>query len=787
MKTLSALPLLVLFAAFPVAAQDAGRDPAPPAGPVGPAPTSDPATPPAAAPAAAPHERCKTAFLEDVVKRFTGIGSFVGDGRIGKANRTMSSGLQAGEMYEVGVLTFGDFRLCDAGTWRHLASGGAPDWRNAEAKKYWDAGSAKQQAALLLIADDFFKAFDPKALAVLTAADKVIEAGVRLGIVATSDSDKSLSETLPGAVGGPFIALKPKTVRFTLEGEHTASVSPEQLGPTLRLLVDERDESNGGGKAVMSFRLAVLALHAELFRLGVSDAAVIKRLGAALPGVHDFTPGLPNSRAFYRVEEAVARDDAKFRRVVAALTGEGPTPALDDAAPRADALLESVDLGVRNLVAIRAQEVNEIVAVAKARLLKDKTISQLEVSARAAAAVKDMPTNSLPAAVLQRLAETPEYARLDALYENRKRGPGGDSWVSSPQGQAMAAERDTLKAAALSAGIETVDGRKAIVFTQGGKKTVLGSIVPESVEGDPSARANTAAVISNFITEGALGDAKYQAVVAAIRGGRPVRPILKPAEIAVAKDVPPGTKKITEGAAGCENPKDLIRNDYETYAARQRAAAAAMAGANVRSRKDVEKERLKALATSEVACKKKKAAAAAIRGDYFDDTQAKAVAKVDAECKADIKAINDAAEAKIAALAAQEAGDRDPGKLRAQADADLAVGFGVAIVGSIATLRHDYTTAGSPRLRRLSRVTGDSPRLTTFTASWFAQEWPQDVAGRPKLKAAIDACASALGFGGKKISYHNPENPGNVDNYCKVNEQLTAYIVGLKGSTKLVP
>lgn len=757
MKTPSFLLLLVLVSALPAAAQiKAGQ-------------------------------RCDTAFLEKVVNDFK-AGGIVADDRIGTKS---ANGVT------IPALKFNEAKTCDAATWRHLASGTPLVWRNADAGKYWDAGNAGPNAALVLVADDFFKAFDPKALKVLAAADAVIEAGVQLGVITAAEAAKPLSELLKGASGGPFGALKPKTVTPVAAEKQAANVPPEQIGPTLRKLLDETGAAKGGGAAVMDFRLAVLALNAELGNLGGSNAAVVKRAGVGLPAVKDFTPGLPNGYVLAKVEKAAALDDAKFGAALQALIGAGATPALDDAAPRAGALLEPVDLGLRNLVAVRAAQVEQIVAAAKVRL-KGGKISAVETAVRAAGAVSGLPKDSLAAAVLQTLSQTPEYARLDVLYENNKRDKG-DAWVNSADGQAIAAAREDMKAAALSAKIETVDGLKAVVFTQGGKKTVLGSLVPSSVESETAARSDAAAIISRFIADGAVGDAKYQSVMAAIGGegqpGQPLNVALKPGESAVAKVVPPATKKIQDGAAGCANPADLIRNDYETYAARQRAAAAEMAGGNVRSRNDVEKKRLEALAVSDVACKKKKAGAASIKQDYFDDAaiakaaREKAAGEAEAWCAGDKKAIEEAAGAKIKELAALEAGDRSPVKLRAKADADLAASFAVAVAASVETLRKDYTTASSPRLKKLSAATGNSPRLTAFTALWFAKEWPLDPSKKAELEAALAGCSLDLGLGDARYSpfYRSPDNPDNVDKYCKVHEKLTKYIADSKGSNRPAP
>jgi len=154
---------------------------------------------------------------------------------------------------------------------------------------------------------------------------------------------------------------------------------------------------------------------------------------------------------------------------------------------------------------------------------------------------------------------------------------------------------------------------------------------------------------------------------------------------------------------GCDNPKDLIRNRFETYAARQRAAAAAMAGSNIRSRNDVEKKRLEELPCPTSRARQKKVDAAAIKQDYFDDA---AIAKA-ARDKAAARLKRGAPRPRRSSRKLRRPRSRSwplrkPGagsgrRFVAKADVDLAASFGVAIAASVETLRKDYTRG--PRAR----------------------------------------------------------------------------------------
>lgn len=747
----------------------------------------------AALPAAAepkPGERCDVKWLEETQAIMSQSGRSVSDERVEVVGNIVK-------------LKFGGPKTCDAATWRHLATvepvgepvldartgqpvgGTALRWRSRAAGDFWKDTAVAQHIGLVLVVDDMFRAVDAKAAAIVAAGDEVIDAAKALGLADFTVSEKPLGELSRGTSGGPIGLLKPRVVTIFEETKQGPStVPPDQLGATMRKLVTDGPSL---GDAVIRFRLAVLGLEAELGRLGSSDAFLKKRVAGATEGLKDYTPGLPSTFVLVEATRPHALAQEKYAAALSALVGPGTVPALGDQGLRAPALLDPVDLALRNLIAIRSAEVDRIHAAAKARL-KGKSVAQFEVAARTSAEAEKLPKNSLAASVVERLSESRDYQQLDSLYAGNIARHGAD-WAKTPDGVAMARAREEMLAAARSATVETAaDGSKVVTFTQGGRKVALTSVVPDAVENSESARRDVAGMIARYIVTGAKEDARNQAMWAAIGGaGQPGQPLdtgLSGGEAALARTLPPESKKIKEGAAGCENPKDLIRNDYETYAARKREAAADMAGDNVRSRNDVEKKRLEQLTAADAACKAKKAEAAAIRQDYFDDpaiaaaAREKAAAEAEAGCVAARQAIEDAAKARIAELAAAEAGDRDPAKLRAKADAELTVAFSAAILASVDTLRKDYTTGGSPRLKELSALTRGSSKLTAHTTLWFDKEWPRDEARKAELQAAVAACAKDLGLGdaSSSPSYRNPEKPDNVDEHCKINKNLTAYI-----------
>lgn len=769
MKTPSSLALILLCAALPAAAEPK------------------------------PGQRCDTDWLEKTQALMSQSGRTVSDERVEIVGDKVA-------------LKFGHAKSCDAATWRQLATaepvgepvmdpkthqpvgGTALRWRNKAAGDLWKEATVAQHIGLVLVVNDFFGAVDAKAAAVVAAGDEVLDAAKALGFADFTVSEKSLAELQKNTSGGPIGAIKPRVVAFPAE-KATAMVAPEQLLPTMRKLVNDGPTL---GDSIIKFRVAVLALEAELARLGKSDDFLKKRVAGATPGLNDFTSGLPSGFVLVEAERANALKNEKYGTALTALVGPGTVPELADQGLRGAALLDPIDLGLRNLVAIRSAQVDKIFEAAK-KHLNGRTLAQYGVSARTSAEAAKQPANSLSAAVVKRLQESSDYAALDNLYAGNIERHGAD-WAKTPDGMAMAQAREDMLKAARTATVETqADGSKVVTFTQNGKKVSLTSVVPSAVENNESVRNDVAGMISRFIVAGAKEDARHKAVWAAIGGaGQPGQTMdtgLGVSESELARSLPPAPKAIKEGAAGCDNPKDLIRNDYETYAARKRAAAADMASGNVKSRNDVEKKRLEQLAASDVACRKKKEEAAAIAKDFFDApaiVKAKreaAAAAAEAWCAESRGIIEAEAKKKIEELAAAEKGARDPAKLRAEADAELAKAFGDSILRSVETLRKDYTTAGSPRLKKLSEMTGNSPKLTAFTRFWFDKEWPVDAARQADLKAAVETCAKALGLGdaSDSPSYRNPEKPDTVDKHCKINEKLTAYIKSSADANQPVP
>lgn len=745
-----------------------------------------------------PPARCDSEFLAKVINDFAKGGVVVDADRID--TKTVDG-------VTIPVLKMNSPKTCDAGTWNQLSAVSATEgvWRSQDASRFWQGGRAPEQAALLLVVDDAYRVIDPKGQEALAAADAVIDAAEALGLAKKTPFADSQLAWLAANSGGPFAALKPTNVEIIEKKDFKGgTVGGDTAGPAWRKVLDNTGAANAGGSEVLRFRVGVLQLGAALGNLGHSTALVKSRLGKEVGALRDLTANLPRDYQTPKADAATAIKDEKFKSALDALIGAGTTPSLDDKAAREGAALESVDRGLRNLLAIRAAQIDKIVVRAKEQIA-GTTIAEIEASARAGSVGAKTPEHKLGAAVLSKLSQTPEYIELNSMYDNSKadQTPAGKARTEK-----IAAARESMEAAALSATVSAdPSGVKSVQFTQNGG-VVKPGIVPAVAEGEDT-RGDAAAVIARFIVSGAQSDAKYQAALAAIRGsGQPggsLESPLKAPEVAVGNQVPPALKDIKAGAAGGCDPRDLARNDHETYAARQRAAANDIVAGNRKSREEIQDQQKSALADAETICAQELSAANAITrsSDFESEERFKgrvAAAKAEAEknCGARKKVINDKATAALDAAKEADAKSKADAVIAA-ADAKVDASFKVAIGLSVENLRADYVKKGSLRqlgLIEAAKLSGPSDELVIFIHEWFDTNWPRlteeqknkaDDIHTKTFRDAVNACAAKLGLGttiaGKKNpSYKNPESMDNIDKECGVKAALPPFIVKKKGT-----
>jgi len=766
--------------------------------------------------------RCDAEWLEKTYATMSQAGRTVSDER-------------AEVVSDVIKLKFGHANTCDAATWRHLATvelvgepildprtrqpidGTALHWRSQAAGNYWKEGTIAHQIGLVLTVNDFYRVVDAKAAEISAAADEVLDAAKALGYVDYKVSEKSFAELSRGTSGGPIGAMKPRVVTVIAIDKQVAAPMPqEKYGPTLRKIIGDGPVF---GEAVERFRLAVLGLEAELARMGKSSELAKKR-GVQAEGLTDYSPPLPDTFVAIPADKANVVKE-KYDSALEALVGPGTVPEFGDQGLRGKALLDPVDLALRNLIKVRSAEVDKIYDIAVKRL-NGKTVGAHETAKRAEADGKD--ATPFGSAALKALAGTREYIKLDELYEAAREKKGLDD----PETVALAKARDDLKAAALSTTIETgADGRPTVVFTgNGGRKHALSGIVPpqEGAQGDAD-RESAAAVVARFIIDEAHSRGAFAAIKAVVtdgggldKGGNYPSGVTN-ADLPAVIDVPPAIAKINAEGAGCKDPRDVYRNNYESYAARKQKAAAEIASGNSRTRDQIQSTQAREVEASKAECEKRKAAASALQADSFTPKaelaalRAAAKAEADAFCVDDLKEIDGRAKKAFKDQELLEKGDRDPNKNLPQANKELDEAAQLAIVGSVSQLRKDYTNpAGGRRVASLMFDAGlqsqnaevkakDLKKTSALALVWFMKHWPEgeELTGsaqaerKSQLADSLKNCKAGLGITpitvktddaskDSDISYGSPDKPDTVSRKCKIHADLTAFIKSRKAN-----
>ncbi|UPT74240.1 MAG: hypothetical protein M0D55_00220 [Elusimicrobiota bacterium] len=324
-----------------------------------------------------PGERCDTAFLENVAKNY--VDGNIADERIVDVSRRLGA-----ETVTRKGFRGGDVKICDVGTWNPLVTQTDRVWKQEDAKAHWYANGAKGNAALILVASDFYASVDALAAEALSAADAAIEAGTALGVAAATDWTAQQKTWLAANGGAPTVARAGKSVTALKKAEWVnGTVTPQSVGAALRKLTDDKGQGRAGGSEVIRFRTAVLALAAGLRMHARASGNVRTRLGADAGRLREFIAAPAKEIPELKTGRAEALDDTKYGVALEALTGKGPVASLEDATARPDAALDYVDLALRNLISLRAAQIEGLVASAKEKL-EGKSITQIEVAARAA-------------------------------------------------------------------------------------------------------------------------------------------------------------------------------------------------------------------------------------------------------------------------------------------------------------------------------------------------------------------------------------------------------------------
>ena len=139
-----------------------------------------------------------------------------------------------------------------------------------------------------------------------------------------------------------------------------------------------------------------------------------------------------------------------------------------------------------------------------------------EIVARAQAMARARFASPLATAALSRLPEATEYSLIELFYQEHLR-TGGRRWLESPEGQQVVAVKNDLEGAVLSAAVVTTDGKKEIVYTQGGRRYVIDGFSPDQVEQDTPERHTVSAMIVRMVVGELTDHSEVKAVLELIR------------------------------------------------------------------------------------------------------------------------------------------------------------------------------------------------------------------------------------------------------------------------------
>lgn len=707
-----------------------------------------------ALPAAAsrePEQRCDTEFLERAAAVF-GEGGVYREQRIQIQNVLKPGG---GTIEKMRLSHLHEHTVCDATVdWliRRRASTGV---RNQALMTLLDTADAGGQARALLVIDDFYKDFDQKALAAIASADAALDAAARLGLIDSPREApagaKPLRELIPAdgqarpATGGPIGVLVPRHVELlAADRQRPATLTVEEVGAAFRVLLDD-----GGrpGEGVLAFRQALLGLGVELEKHGKSRALVKKRLGEA-EGITDFV-GLGSYESLPATKEN-ASEAEKYKAGLHALVGQS-VPDIGDATERPDALLDAVDVGLRNLLAIRSDQLDKIMELAKARL-DGKPISQYETSLRLARqrTERKVGENTLAAATLEALAGDKDYQDLDRLYHDALRRVEGNESKLKPEEKAAGEALQRIQAAAASAATAT-DGKPMVSYTldgrDGSRRLTLESVVPPAEGGaeDEQKRRELAADISRDILAGNLGDAKLAAALAALRGQEPEDDAAarEPGRPPVTTDRPPEPQSAWDALAdsadaGCGvNPANLARGKAERAALRQNERAAEEANELSGERRALQESYLADLRAVDEDCDKQLAAIESKPRSARLTAEAKA-----AQIREESNALESRCNDRKSALERDYVAKRDAIKARQATAAESLVlverqrgkWYSEGVPQALNDLRTEYKTGD--RRAELVKKTFDDDTFDAEVDKFFAAI-PADFPAR---------CAAALGY-----------------------------------------
>ncbi len=688
--------------------------------------------------------------------------------------------------------------------------GTAWKWSDDGFKQAWNL-SLDQQVRILQASDDMYSFVDPRGLAVLKAADEVVDAAVALGVaVKKADAAGITAVKTANLTGSAFAGLPVYTV--IPPAAAPADAKPDELKAALTGLLkdkpgkDPKTSTLAPGPKVLAFRAAIIDLADEL-AVRAGGRELLAKNGVDAAAKFDFVAGAKVAafKALGNVKGAaespalapsILEKDADYQNALKYLVGAEPIKDGADVSTHDSAALSRLDYGLRNLIATRAAAADAALDLAKTKL-KGTTVK----ATLAAVGRTDAPSTTAPpdlaAGVLAKLNANPDFAKLNQIFDN-KHTPSKEeaAWAASPEGVAARQQRDQLIANAQATRLE--GGR---VIYRDGKPGTAAIDLPLNVRVPALSNADYRNLKENevmlAILQGNPINAKLLAVIDAFKGTQvvadiPPKDAKLPPPVVVVKPTKSAWQTILS-AVPAPGPFDFFTAKdarAETYLSAERTKAAEDAAAASRARMEATRKAVDARDAVTRKCDEEKAEIAARPADPFLSAAAAqkwrsslAEAK-NAECERRIREAYDnvIAGAKLADPAVVT---RTKTEREAAAEATVKQAYVEAIKESVDELHKEYKTVKNDRAQKAASESGFGSfygKHLDLVDGYFTKDW--DGAALP---GSTKTCTDSLWHPSARLpnrrvlpaSFKDP-TVDNVDDLC-VHGNLVKHLQGYIG------
>lgn len=421
-----------------------------------------------AAPAsAAIAHRCDVAWLKnarDAVSR--------GD-RLDDPNYYLTTEVIAGGQRAVIDIDDGP-NLCDATVWNYLAfldivprpvldfsprrqpvGELTRRWNDAALKQDWASGLS-EQIKILLAVDDLYQEIDSLGQDTLKAADTVVNAAVRGGVVSRKDGASLFELKKYGLTGDALLGEQGYEAVPAAPGSTNTPSAARLNFAFSQLLADAPTTSKMGpkplkpGPALLDFRRAVIVLANELAVRSV-QRDLMQKAGVDAMVTSDFSPS-PASAGTAKAALIDAGNasmapagtetlNAAYETAIKFIT-DPVIRAGDDDSPHDSAALSRLDYGLRNLIALRAAAVDLAVDETTKRLAGRSVAETLAVASPDPKSRADRGSAMMADLVLEHLGRIKDYHDLSVLYGKNS---ADLDWMNGFSGKAVIEQLNILR------------------------------------------------------------------------------------------------------------------------------------------------------------------------------------------------------------------------------------------------------------------------------------------------------------------------------------------------------